>query len=156
MLNKKIFHKYGYLFAIISGLMMALPLVISKLSILQWIAFIPTAIALYVLADDVTVKYRKLYLLGLAYFYPYFVVVFHWFYYMHPMDFAGLATMESLFVVTLACFGLAAFQALAAALIFPIFAWLSRGIFLKKCQIIKPFLISAMFVFCEWSQTLGW
>ena len=154
--NKKIFVKFGYLFAAVSGVIMALPLVYSALGILQWLAFIPTALCLYIFADDVKIKLRKLYLLGISYFMPFYVVVFHWFYFMHPMDFAGLSGAQSIFVVTLATFGMAALQTVAAALIFPIFAWLSRGIFLRRAPMIKPFLIAAMFTVNEWWQTLGW
>ena len=57
LINKKIFLKYRYLIASISGILMALPLVYSALGILQWISLIPTAIILYLLTDDITVKY---------------------------------------------------------------------------------------------------
>ncbi len=156
LINKKIFLKFRYLFAALSGILMALPLVFPALGILQWIAFIPTAITLYLVSDDIKEKYKRLYLLGFTYFYPYFVVVFHWFYYMHPMDFAGLSNAVSFFVVTLACFGMALLQGAAAACLFPIFAWLSRGAALRKYPLIKPFLMAAMMTACEWSQTLGW
>ncbi len=156
LINKKIFYKFRYLIAAISGILMALPLVYSSLGILQWIAFIPTAITLYFLADDISVKLRKLYLLGFTYFMPYFVIVFHWFYYMHPMDFAGLSGVESIFVVTLACFGMALLQAAASSFIFPLFAWLARGAIARKYQLIKPFLLASMFTVSEWAQTIGW
>lgn len=156
LINKKFFFKFRYLISPICGILMALPLVYSATGILQWISLIPTAIILYLLVDDITVKYKKIYLLGLSYFFPFYIVVFHWFYYMHPMDFAGLSGMASLFVVTLACVGMAIFQSAAAACIFPIFAWLSRGIFVRKHQVLKPFLLAAMFVIVEWSQTLFW
>ena len=156
LLNKKLFLKYRYLIAPICGILMALPLIYSAMGILQWISLIPTVIILYLLVEDATVKYKKLYLFGLSYFFPFFVVVFHWFYYMHPMDFAGLSGAASFFVVTLACVGMAIFQSFAAAFIFPIFAWISRGIFVRRHQILKPFLLAAMFVIVEWSQTLGW
>ncbi len=156
LINKKIFLKFRYLIAAISGILMALPLVYSALGILQWISLIPTAIIIYLLADDITVKGRKTYLLGLSYFFPYFVVVFHWFYYMHPMDFAGLSGAASLFVVTLACFGLALLQAAISSIIFPLFSWLSRGALVRNRQLIRPFLLAAMFTVMEWSQTLCW
>ena len=156
VINKKFFYKFRYPIAAVCGVLMALPLVYSALGILQWISLIPAAVLLYMLADDITVKYKKLYLLGLSYFFPFYCVVFHWFYYMHPMDFAGLTGAASLFVVTLATFGMAIFQGFAASFIFPIFAWLQRGIFVRKNPILKPFLIASMFVIVEWSQTLGW
>ena len=154
--NKRFFVKFGYIIAAVSGIIMALPLIFPALGILQWLAFIPTALCLYIFADDVKIRLRKLYLLGAAYFMPFYVVVFHWFYFMHPMDFAGLSGAQSIFVVTLATFGMAALQTVTAALIFPIFAWLSRGIFLRRAPIVKPFLVAAMFTVNEWWQTLGW
>lgn len=156
LINKKFFLKYRYLIAAVSGILMALPLVYSALGILQWISLIPTAIITYLLADDIAVKYKKIYLFGLSYFLPFYAIVFHWFYYMHPMDFAGLSGAASLFVVTIACFGMAALQSVAAALVFPVFSWLCRGLLVRRYQILKPFLISAMFAIVEWSQTLGW
>ena len=154
--NKRFFVKFGYIIAAVSGIIMALPLIFPALGILQWLAFIPTALCLYIFADDEKIRLRKLYLLGAAYFMPFYVVVFHWFYFMHPMDFAGLSGAQSIFVVTLATFGMAALQTVTAALIFPIFAWLSRGIFLRRAPIVKPFLVAAMFTVNEWWQTLGW
>ncbi len=156
LINKRFFIKFRYLIAPICGILMALPLVYSALGILQWISLIPTAIILYFLVDDIQVKGKKIYTFGLSYFFPFYIVVFHWFYYMHPMDFAGLSGAASLFVVTLACVGMAIFQAAAAACIFPVFAWISRGIFVRLNPILKPFLLAAMFIFVEWSQTLFW
>ena len=63
--NKRFFVKFGYIIAAVSGIIMALPLIFPALGILQWLAFIPTALCLYIFADDVKIRLRKLCLLTL-------------------------------------------------------------------------------------------
>ncbi len=141
---------------IISGLLTSLPLIISEFSFIQWVSMIPMAFILMQKASDKSIKLRKLYGMGLLYFWAYYSLSFHWFFYMYPLDFAGLSNIASLGVVVLACFGLGLFQALQSALVFLLFGLITRNDLLSKYKLIKPFAAASLWVIFEWWQTVGW
>ncbi len=95
---------------VISGLFTSLPLIVTELGFLQWISIIPAAIILMRAALDGETKLRRIYGMGLLFFWTYYSVSFHWFFYMYPLDFAGLSNAASIAVVLLACFGWGCFR----------------------------------------------
>lgn len=138
-----------------SGLLSSLPLVFTSLGFLQWISFIPAAMALLWSVDE-GAKLRKFYGRGLLFFWSYYIVTFHWFFYMYPLDFAGLNNAASLVVVVVACFGLSLFQALWSGLTFLLFGAAAKCEFVKKHRFFLPFLGASVWVVAEWWQTIGW
>ena len=144
------------LLLIISGLMTSLPLIITELGFLQWISIIPTAVILIRYASDRSIKLRHLYGMGLLFFGAYYSLAFHWFFYMYPLDFAGLSNAASIAVVLVACFGLGFFQAVQSAFVFLIFGVLTRSKIEERYLIIKPFCAASLWVIFEWWQTFGW
>ena len=143
------------LWIILSGFLTSLPLVITQLGFLQWIAIIPVAIMLIRSAES-DIKLRKLYGRGVLFFAVYYAVSFHWFFYMYPLDFAGLSNAASIAVVLIACFGLGLFQAVQSALMFLLFGLVSRTDAVKNNKIVMPFLAASLWVVIEWWQTVGW
>jgi apolipoprotein N-acyltransferase len=141
---------------VFSGLLSALPLIFTALGFLQWVSFVPAALALILSAEDKSTKFRKLYGRGLLFFWSYYAVTFHWFFYMYPLDFAGLNNAASIVVVLVACFGLSLLQALWSALAFLIFGAAARTDIVKKCRLLLPFLGASVWVLAEWFQTQGW
>lgn len=141
---------------IISGALMALPFIFPVLGFLQWVSLVPAALVLILSAEDREIKLRRLYFRGLLYFWSFYALSFHWFFYMYPLDFAGLSNVESIAVVLLACFGLSLFQAAWSAFAFLLFAKISRSEFMENMTFAKPFLAAALFVAAEWWQTIGW
>ena len=99
-----LFKKKIPLMLISSGILSSIPLVFTSLGFLQWISFIPAAIALTWLVNDEGIRLRKLYAMGLLFFWSYYIVTFHWFFYMYPLDFAGLNNAASMVVVLVACY----------------------------------------------------
>lgn len=144
------------LWLIISGLMTSLPLIITELGFLQWIAIIPAAVILIRHAQDRNIRLRRLYGMGVLFFGAYYSLAFHWFFYMYPLDFAGLSNAASIAVVLLACFGLGFFQAVQSAFVFLIFGVITRSKSAEKYSIIKPFCAASLWVIFEWWQTVGW
>ncbi len=140
---------------IMSGLLTSLPLIITEIGFLQWISIVPAAMILIRSAEDET-RLRKSYGRGVLFFGVYYAVSFHWFFYMYPLDFAGLSNAASLAVVMIACFGLGLFQAVQSAVMFPLFVFVSRTERVRKHKIIMPFLAASLWVICEWWQTVGW
>ncbi len=144
------------LWLILSGLLTSLPLIFTKLAFLQWGSIIPMALILMQKASDKSIKLRRIYGMGLIYFWAYYSLSFHWFFYMYPLDFAGLSNAASLAVVLVACFGLGLFQAVQSAFVFLLFGVISRNGFVEKYKLLKPFIAASLWVIFEWWQTVGW
>ena len=144
------------LWLILSGLLTSLPLIFTSLGFLQWVSIIPAATILMSCAADRSVKLRKLYGMGVLFFGAYYALSFHWFFYMYPLDFAGLSNAASIAVVLVACFGLGLFQAVQTALVFLLYGIVTRNELCEKHYMIKPFCAAALWVVFELWQTVGW
>lgn len=144
------------LMLILSGFLTSLPLIITEIGFLQWISIIPASYALISSAENEALRLRRLYGMGVLFFAVYYAVSFHWFFYMYPLDFAGLSNAASLAVVVVACFGLGLFQAVQSGLAFLLFGIVSRTEAVRKHKLIMPFLAASLWVIFEWWQTVGW
>ena len=154
---KSFWKHYGAIITLIfSGALTALPVILPKLGFLQWVSMIPAALILLLTAEDSEIRYRRAYGRGLMYFWAYYAVVFHWFFYMYPLDFAGLSDFASLTVVLVACFGLSLLQALFSAVAFVIVAAICRTPTVKRIPCLSPAVCAATYVIAEWFQTVGW
>ena len=149
--------KRKWLILPLGGILFALTVIFPQIGSFEWIALIPALLAILTLIPDPTVKYRRLYGLGLVFFWPFYAVNFHWFFYMYPLDFAGMSRPASAVVVTVACLGLSLFQALGAALLFPLMGVATRGKWLSKHTILHPILFACLWTALEWWQAhSGW
>ena len=140
----------------ISAVFTALPLIITELGFLQWVSVIPTALVLLECIRDKEIKLKKMYGRGLLFFWLYYAVVFHWFFYMYPLDFAGLTNAASLVVVLVACLGLSFLQAVFSAFAFVLITAISRTRAVQKSPLLIPFVAAAVWTVTEWFQTVGW
>lgn len=132
-----------------------LTLVCPEIGVLEWITLVPAGIMLLRLADSDT-RLRRTYLWGLYFFMCYGMTNFHWFFELYPLEFTGMSRAAAVVVVLAGWIGLPLLQALAAALIFPITAALCRGGIVRRCPLLKPFIVAALWVTMEWGQTLFW
>ena len=149
--------KWRWLTLPLGGALFALTVIFPQIGLLEWIALIPALLSILTLTSDPTVKYRRLYGLGLAFFWPFFAVSFHWFFYMYPLDFAEMSRAASAVVVTVACLGLSLFQALGAALLLPLMGLSVRGKWLSKHTVLHPLLFACLWTALEWWQAhSGW
>ena len=149
--------KWRWLILPLGGILFALTVIFPQHGAFQWIALIPALLSILTLTADPTVKYRRLYGLGLGFFWPFFAVNFHWFFYMYPLDFAGMTHAASAVVVSVACLGLSLFQALGAALLFPLMGKAVRGKWLSRHTILHPILFACLWTALEWWQAhSGW
>jgi apolipoprotein N-acyltransferase len=141
----------------LGGILFALTVIFPQIGAFEWIALIPALLTILPLTADPTVKYRRLYGLGLVFFWPFYAVNFHWFFYMYPLDFAGMTRAASAVVVTVACLGLSLFQALGASLLFPLMGVAVRGKWLSRYTILHPILFACLWTSLEWWQAhSGW
>ena len=140
----------------LSGVLMALCVLYPRLGFLQWVALTPAL--LYLFSRDVSARRAPLraYLFGALYFLSFYLVVYHWFLALYPMEFAGVSKWEAALLVFVCWLGLSLLQTAFSALIFPLFVLLRRTRVLQKWPLLVPFLFAAQYVVAEWSQTLTW
>ncbi len=157
-MKTSIFKKHGIIFLIISGVLTALPLVFEQIGFIQWISLIPMALVLWEISKQREISLGKIYLFGLVFFESYFVVVFHWFSAMYPLEFIGVSKPVAAFIVLLACFGVSFVEAALYSLVFVAFAVIKRLKLLQGSSsvFIMPFVAASLWVIFEWIQTLSW
>ena len=83
----------------LSGVLMALCVLYPRLGFLQWVAFVPAL--LYLFSRDVSARRAPLHALfaGAIYFLSFYLVVYHWFLALYPMEFAGVSKWEAALLV---------------------------------------------------------
>lgn len=142
---------------ILGSVLLGLTVIFPQIGLLEWVALLPAVPVILTVTADPTVGYRRLYGLGLAFFWPFYIIGFHWFLYMYPLDFAGMSHGASAVVVSFACLGLSLFQALGAALLFPLMALAVRGKFLSRHTLLHPILLACLWTSLEFYQAhSGW
>lgn len=140
----------------LGAILMALCLLFPKIGALQWIALVPTLLYLFGRSERERISLKKAYGLGFLYFYVFYLVIWHWFVDLYPMEFAGVTKAEAIVLIAICWLGLSLLQTVFSSLIFPVFVALSRTRMLKKLPILLPFLFASVYTVSEWSQTLTW
>ena len=128
----------------LSGILTALPLVIPQLAAVAWVAVTPLIYIIF--------KGDKPYRHGLVWSIGYYGVLYYWFIYLYPLDFAGLSNGQSVVLVMVAWIGMTMMQSLELALV----PFLFKKINKSRCNVMSAFLFAALWVVLEWSQTLTW
>ncbi len=148
---------YRFLLLAVSGVLTGLMLVFPKLGFLEWVTLVPVGIFLLSEADTPHTRMRGTYLYGFFFFLCYYVVVFHWFINLYPLDFIyGMTPAAAIAVVLAGCIGLSIFQALFGGLTFVAARLCLRTRFLSKRKLLRPFCVAGIWAVYEWTQTLGW
>ena len=157
LLNKDMRRGIRFLVLIASGLLTGFTVAFPVIGFLEWITVIPAAIILLRRGSNGEVKLRSLYLDGLLFFYGYYLVCYHFFLSMYPLDFIdGVNNATAAAVVAISWFGLSLLQALMGGLVFLLSGVIFRGHICKKYGILKPLLAAALFAIFEWTQNFGW
>ena len=143
---------------LLSGaLLLGLCILFPVLGVLEWVAAVPSGLAILTVARDRSIRLRRMYGYGFCFFGCFYLVNFHWFLYMYPLTFAGLSDAASAVVVIVAWFGLSALQTVGAAALFPLFAVAVRGKFLSGKPSLQPLLFAALWAVREWIRaSIGW
>ncbi len=144
------------LMLILSGALTSLPLVCPSFGFVQWVSIIPAALVLKHTTENKETKLKRIYGYGLLFFMSYYLVIYHWFLYMYPLDFAGISRGASAVVVCVAWFGLSFIQTVGSALVFVVFALIVRTKTLANAKPSLPLFAGAVWCVFEWSQTIGW
>lgn len=135
--------RYSFLLCLLTGLLCGLPLIFDWLFWLSWIAFIP----MFRLFLTEKPCYRDGFAFGLGYY----GLLYHWFTYLYPMDFAGLNEAQSVAAVAVCWIGLTLLQTIGTAFLGPLF-----GLIRSKHRWMWPISLAAVWTFLEWCQTLTW
>jgi len=144
------------LLSAVSALLLALSLCYPTVGFIEWIALVPLAFSLFDAVYGERISAWRTYLWGFGFFWLYYALIYHWFFYMYPLDFLGLSAGASIVVVTVACFGLALIQAVPSAFLFPLFLGVARRRAASRARLLTPFLAAALWCVIEWSLTLTW
>ena len=154
----KLEKRYVRFLLLAAGAMLtALTLVCTTLGIFEWITLIPSAVAAIAIAKDERVRGRGLYGYGFFFFFCFYVVNYHWFVNLYPLDFVdGMTKPAAICVVLAGCVGLSAFQAVFGGLVFLLFGALVRSPITEKFKVLIPVYAAALWAIFEWSQTLFW
>ncbi len=134
----------SYLIMFLCGVLTALPY------IFDWLFFLPyfTLAPLFVTA----VKKKNPYRHGLCFSLGYFILVYHWFCYLYPLDFAGFDTLGSIAVIITAVFGMAILQGVGTAFVPVIFRLVTQN----RNWLFAPFAAAALWITAEWGQNFFW
>ena len=154
---REIVTRWRWLILPLGGVLFALTVIFPQIGFLEWVLLVPALLVILSLTPDKSVKLRRLFGMGLLFFCPFYAVNFHWFFYMYPLDFAGMTRGASALVVTLACLGLSLFQGVGAALLFPLMGIAVRGKWLSEKRFLHPILFASLWSALEWWQAhSGW
>ena len=141
----------------VSGLLTAITLIVTELGLIEWISLIP--LMLFLIDDGKTDDLRKrgIYGYGFFFFFCYYVVTYHWFFNLYPLDWVvGMTPAAAIVVCMLACVGLSILYALFGATVLLITKVMIRTEFLRTHKLFRPFVIAALWAVYEWWQTFGW
>lgn len=146
-----------FLLLALGGVLTGLTLVFPQIGFLEWLTLVPVGVFILSEIDSDKYRARGIYGYGLFFFMSFYVVVFHWFVNMYPLDFIdGMTAWAAITVVLAGCIGLSLFQALFGGLAFLLLRVLFRTKLLRRYRIMRPFTAAGVWAVYEWSQTLGW
>ncbi len=134
----------------------ALTLIFPKIGFLEWITLIPFFLGAFCYCADEGKSVWRTYWAGFLTIFTYYFIIYHWFLSLYPLDFIGMDNASSAVVVVAGWVGLSIFQAIPGGLIFVIFKLLHRGGVFEQRPILRPVVLSALWIIFEWSSTFGW
>lgn len=139
-----------------SGILTGLCVSFDALGVLEWVSLVPALCVFFRAAADPSIPLRRLYRYGLIFNYSFSVVLFHWFFYMYPLEFVGVTPVAALGIVLFATLGLSLLQTVFAALFPVLLALVSRGRIVKAHPFLQVVVMAGLWCVREWAQTLNW
>ncbi len=134
----------------------ALTLIFPKIGFLEWITLIPFFLGAFIYCADEKKSLWRTYWGGFLTVFVYYFVIYHWFLSLYPLDFIGMDNASSVVVVLAGWIGLSVLQAIPGGLILLIFKLLERGGVFVRTPVLRPIVLSALWIIFEWSSTFGW
>ena len=134
----------SYFIMLICGILTAMPYIFDFLFFLPYFTLAP----LFIIAS----KDKRTYRHGLCFSLGYFAVVYHWFCYLYPLDFAGLNGLGSIAVIITAIVGMSLLQGVGTAFVPVIFRFVTK----ERHPLFAPFAASSLWIVFEWLQNFFW
>ncbi len=134
----------------------ALTLIFPQIGFLEWVTLVPLFLGAFVFCTDEKRSLWRTYWGGFLTIFVYYFIIYHWFLNLYPLDFVGMDNASSVVVVIAGWVGLSVLQAIPGGLIFLIFKLLERGGTFARTPVLRPAVLSALWVVFEWSSTFGW
>ena len=144
------------LLLIMGTVLTALILIFPQLGLLQWFTMIPLSIGVFRLCEQENCSLKKAYGYGFLAVYVFYVVIYHWFINLYPLDFVGMDEASSAVVVVAGWLGLPILQAVVGGLMFLAMRALSKNGFFERFPLMRPFVFASLWVIFEWCSTLTW
>ena len=141
---------------LLGAVLTALTLIYPVIGILEWVTMIPILIGAYRLCEADSCTLRKAYGYGFLTVYVFYVVIYHWFVNLYPLDFVDMSNAASAVVIAAGWFGLPILQAIAGGFVFLLFRMMHRTGVFEHLPLMRPFAFAALWVIFEWSSTLSW
>ena len=143
----------------LGGLLAALPVSFTQVSFLACFSFVPMLLMLLpdLLSPMLPHRPRAYYGYGMAFCMGYFMMTFHWFTSLYPLDFVtGMTPGVAILVILAACIGLPLLQSLGFSFLFYLLARLSRTRLVQRLPLLLPLLFACGWVTFAYTQTLTW
>ena len=134
-----------YLCLGLSGLLTSLTLIVPKIGFLEWFSLIPAFLGLWLLQRRETRSGWRYVLGGLSFFLPYYLLSFHWFFYMYPLEFTELSAPAAFLTVLFCWIGLSLIQTAGGCILFYLLGRLGEWLLdRKKLVWLWPVLSGAL------------
>lgn len=140
----------------LSGFLLGFTIIFAEIGLIAFVAMIPLAMMLYRRAEGEKYRMRKAYLDGFIFYMSFDIVIFHWFTYFYPLEFAGLTKAQAIMVIALAWIGLSALQSIFSAFVFVFISRFTKTEIYKKSPILLAPYAAALWAINEWTQTFTW
>lgn len=135
----------------LSAVLTALTLIFDVISVLVFVSLVPLFLALTRRCEKGKKpfsSYGICFLWSLAFY----IVIYHWFWYLWPMDFLGVEKPMALLITLFCWIGLSTLQSLGTALVGPLFCLAYKKGGLK----FAPLVFAAAWTVLEYAQSLTW
>ena len=151
--SNKILDKKAFVFLILfaSALLTALALIFKIMSVLVFVSLAPLVMILIKRCEKGK-KARSSYAVGFLWSFFFYIVIYHWFWYLWPMDFLGVEKPLALLITLFCWIGLSLLQALGTAFVAPLFCLAYK----KGGLIMAPFIFACAWTVLEYMQSLTW
>ncbi len=141
---------------ILGAVLTALILVFPQVGLLQWVTMIPLLIGVITLSEQENCTLKKAYFYGFLTVYLFYVVIYHWFLYLYPLDFIGMDEASSAVVVAAGWLALPILQAVVGGFMPLVMRVLAKKGLFERLPMMRPFVFASLWVIFEWSSTLTW
>ncbi len=140
----------------LGGALTGLTLIFNEVGLFEWLMLVPAAYVLVDLARRQDTKLKCSYGYGFVFFMSFYLVIYHWFIYLYPLEFTGMSRISAAIVVLTGSVGMPLLQSLCGGLVFVMTVLLGRTRMVRKHPTMIPFLAASLWVIFEWSQTQYW